>query len=137
MEAIIDVIRIVKKFAPSAAQIARFLKKVGWGNMARGIAVIFATGAAGGATAGVIATMIAQNKIRDRELRELAEELKRANELYEAAKRVTEQQKAEINDLNKRIIEMLKSQRKNREQLESLKARVAALIKEFEQAKEV
>lgn len=133
METILAIIKQIPK--PSAAQIAHFLKMIGKGNMVRGVAVVAAAGAAGGATAGIIATMIAKGKIHDQELKELAEKLKQANELYEAARRVTERQKVEINDLNIKIMEILKSGQKDREQLESLKARLASLIEQLERGK--
>jgi len=75
--------------------------------------------------------------IRDRELIELAEKLKQANELYEAARRVTKQQKAGIEELNKKIGEILQSQKKDQEQLESLKARLNVLIEQLQRSSEV
>ena len=51
-----EIAHILKKIPkPSAAQITHILKVIGWGRMDRGLGVI----AAGSATAGVIATMIA------------------------------------------------------------------------------
>jgi len=129
-----EIAYILKKIPkPSAAQITHILKVIGCGRMDRGLGVI----AAGSATAGVIATMIANKVIRDRELIELAEKLKQANELYEAARRVTKQQKAEIEELNKKIGEILQSQKKDQEQLESLKARLNVLIEQLQRSSEV
>jgi len=98
------------------------------GGMLAGIGVL----AAGSATAAALSAAIANMAIEDPALRDLAERLKRANELYEAARTKTTKQDWEINDLNKKIGELLRSKTKDREELEEYKARLIVLIRELQ-----
>ena len=94
------------------------------GGMLAGIGVL----AAGSATAAAIAAAIANSMIENPELRDLAERLQRANEVYAAAKRTTEEQKREIEQLNKEIGGLLESKSCDAERLERLKERLIVLI---------
>jgi len=117
----------------SAPEITHILKEIGKlvkGGMREGIGVI----AVGSAIVGGIVVVITNKLIPDPELRDLKEKLKIANELYEAARRVTEQQKAEIDELNAKIGEILRSKKKDQKQLESLKARLITLIEQLKGA---
>ena len=93
------------------------------GSMLGGIGVI----AAGSATAALITSALAMKLIKDPELVALAEKLKTLNELYEHAKYCTTLQKNEVKDLNSRIGEILKSKKKDSEELEQLKERLSLL----------
>ncbi len=94
------------------------------GGMLAGIGVL----AAGSATAAAIAAAIANKLIESPELRDLAERLQKANELYAAARRTTEEQKREIEQLNKEIGKLLESKDCDAEKLERLKERLIVLI---------
>ena len=117
----------------SAADIAHILKEIGKGNMGCGVGVIAIIGMIIGAIAVAIAAVLASKAIRDPELIQLEERLK-ANELYEIARRGTEQKNAEIEELNRKIGEVLASGKKDQEQLESLKARLLILILQLQLA---
>lgn len=98
------------------------------GGMLAGIGVL----AAGSATAAAIAAAIANKLIENPELRDLAERLQRANELYAASSRTTEEQKREIDQLNKEIGSLLESKECDAEKLQQLKARLIVLIRKLE-----
>ncbi len=94
------------------------------GGMLAGIGVI----AAGSATAAAIGAAIANEAIEDPELRALAVKLQKANELYEASKNVTGTQKKEIEALNKRIGDLLRSKKADKKEIERLRDRLTILI---------
>lgn len=100
------------------------------GGMLAGLGVL----GAGTATGASIAAAIANAAIKDPELVELAEKLKKANELYEAAKTATAKQKSEIEDLNRQVGDLLRSKKKDKEKLDVLKARLIVLIREMQKA---
>lgn len=116
-----------------AVLIASGLKVMGGvvgGGMLAGIGVI----SGGSVTAGAISAAIAHKLIKDPELIGLAEKLKKANELYEAAKTATAKQKSEIEDLNRQVGDLLRSKKKDKERLDVLKARLIVLIREMQKA---
>ena len=100
------------------------------GGMLAGLGVL----GAGTATGASIAAAIAHKAIKDPELIELAEKLKKANELYEAGKMATVKQKSEIEDLNRQVGELLRSKKKDKEKLDVLKARLIVLIRDMQKA---
>ena len=100
------------------------------GGMLAGIGVI----GAGSATAAALASAIAQKVIKDPELLKLAEKLRKANEVYEAAKRATEGQRKEIEDLNQKIGDLLRSKKRDQGQIDALRDRLAVLIAQLRSA---
>lgn len=100
------------------------------GGMLAGLGVL----GAGTATGASIAAAIAHKVIKDPELIELAEKLKKANELYEVAKMTTSKQKSEMEKLNRQVGDLLRSKKKDKEKLDVLKARLIVLIREMQKA---
>jgi tRNA G37 N-methylase Trm5 len=98
------------------------------GGMFAGIGVL----AAGSATSAAIAAAIANKLIPDPALKELAESLGKANELYAAAKICTEAQQLEMEGLNVRIGHLLDAKKSDAAELEHLKARLTLLIHDLE-----
>lgn len=100
------------------------------GGMISGIGVL----AAGSATAAALAAAIANKVIKDPELVKLAEKLIQANEIYSAAKNVTDQQKKEIAKLNAEIGKLLRANTKNSEAVAELRERLAVLIDQLKRS---
>lgn len=98
------------------------------GGMFAGIGVL----AAGTGTASVIAAAIANKLIPDPALKELAESLGKANELYAAAEICTEAQRLEMEGLNVRIGHLLDAKKSDAAELEDLKVRLIVLIHDLE-----
>jgi len=100
------------------------------GGMLAGLGVL----GVGTATAASVAAAIAHKLIKDPDLIELAEKLKKANELYEAAKKTTYKQKWEMEELNRQVGDLLRSKIKDKEKLDELKTRLIVLIREMQKA---
>jgi len=100
------------------------------GGMLAGIGVL----AAGTATVSSISAAIAHKVIKDPELLALAEKLRQANELYAAVSSGSKSQKAEIEELNLKIGDLLRAKKKDRAQIEELKARLIVFIRNMKMA---
>jgi hypothetical protein len=67
----------------------------------------------------------------DPRLRELSEKLRKSNEMYETARRVAETHKNEIKAIRKEIDDLVKSRKRDQEQMDRLVARLEALISQM------
>jgi hypothetical protein len=100
------------------------------GGMLAGIGVC----AAGTATVSALSAAIANKVIEDPELIELAKKLKEANELFETSRKVNLKHSREIEELNKKIGDLLRDKKANAAKINELKERLIVLISRLRDA---
>jgi hypothetical protein len=94
------------------------------GGMSAGIGVL----GAGSALVASATAAIANKVIEDPDLVELKQKLSQANTLYNAAKSKNIYLEQELRELNNSITQILHDQKKNKDEIELLKARLIVLI---------